>query len=275
MGYYIDLARTSRAGRRRSIRHTVARSTQRLRPAMTVLLLAFVTVSALALITVSPLALKKFEMLRGFNWSQLSNIGQTYGAASALLTGLALVGVAGSLIFQVRTIRLAREQSSQEHQFHLVEMALQDPIYLRAWGDDPSMFGTLKNLQQHYYVNLIISFWERAYLVGDLPEHALRGELMLLFHGQAGRRFWDHNKDFRTASARSRRSRHFCQIVDEEYRRSIASGPPAVLAEDERSSPGKTRRRKYDCTIFKMGSAVLLGAISGVAIKHRYQQKKQ
>src|ERR1035438_8711837 len=58
-----------------------------------VLLLAVVAV--LALVVASPLALKSLGSLHGLNWFHLSYIGQTYGGASALLTGLALIGVAG------------------------------------------------------------------------------------------------------------------------------------------------------------------------------------
>src|ERR1035438_6795067 len=43
-----------------------------------------------ALVAVSPLALRMIGSLPGMDWARLSNIGQTYGAASALLTGLAL-----------------------------------------------------------------------------------------------------------------------------------------------------------------------------------------
>src|SRR5450755_2004474 len=77
-----------------------------------------------ALVAVSPLALRMIGSLPGMDWARLSNIGQTYGAASALLTGLALIGVAASIVFQVRAIQAGRVQSSREHHAHLVEMAL-------------------------------------------------------------------------------------------------------------------------------------------------------
>lgn len=102
-----------------------------------VLLLAGVGV--LALVAASPLALKSLGSIRGLNWVQLSYIGQTYGAASALLTGLALIGVSSSIILQARAVNASREQSSREHHARLVEMALKDPVYQRAWAADPSL----------------------------------------------------------------------------------------------------------------------------------------
>lgn len=70
----------------------------------------------------------------GCTGRSLGDIGQTYGAASALLTGLALIGVVGSMVFQVRAIRVSQEQVTREQHAHLVEMALMDPVYQRAWG---------------------------------------------------------------------------------------------------------------------------------------------
>lgn len=268
----LEMDHHSRTRGNHPIRQTVVRSLPQKRTAITATALVLFTVSVLVLVTVSPLALKKFETFPEINWSELSNIGQTYGAASALLTGLALIGVAGSLVYQVRAIQQSRVQSSQEHQFHLVEMALHDPTYVRAWGDDPSRYGTFERLRQQYYINLIISFWERAYLVGDLPESMLRVELSPLFRGQAAREFWDRNGKVRVASARSRRVRRFCEIVDEEYR-SVASGAPEVPAEDPRSRPVKEERQHH--AIFKIGSAALLGAITGAAIQGMYHKGRR
>src|SRR5947208_2108644 len=77
------------------------------RAALTSTLIAVVVI-VLVLVIFSPLALRQFGSVRGVSWARLSNIGQTYGAASALLTGLALVGVVGSLVFQVRAIQVSR-----------------------------------------------------------------------------------------------------------------------------------------------------------------------
>jgi hypothetical protein len=61
------------------------------------------TVAFFAVVVLSPLALREFGTSTQANWSQLSNIGQTYGAVSALLTAMALVGVVASLLFRHET----------------------------------------------------------------------------------------------------------------------------------------------------------------------------
>jgi hypothetical protein len=59
----------------------------------------------LALILLSPLALSWLDTLAGVNWSRLSEIGQTYGAASAILATLAFGGVAVSVFLQAQQIK--------------------------------------------------------------------------------------------------------------------------------------------------------------------------
>src|SRR5690348_3614764 len=110
------------------------------RKAAAVITVLLACAGVLALVTASPLALKSFGTARGLNWARLSYIGQTYGAASALLTTLALSGVAGSIFLQVRAINASREQSSREHHAHLIELSFKDPVFQQAWAWDPSLF---------------------------------------------------------------------------------------------------------------------------------------
>lgn len=44
-------------------------------------------------------------------WERLSFIGQTYGAASALLAVLALIGIVATLALQAQDTRIAREEA--------------------------------------------------------------------------------------------------------------------------------------------------------------------
>ncbi len=65
----------------------------------------------LALVILSPFALRVLATSFGLNWSNLSNIGQTYGAVSALITALALGGVVVSLLYQARDVGTARSHA--------------------------------------------------------------------------------------------------------------------------------------------------------------------
>lgn len=227
-------------------------------------------VGVLALVAASPLALRSLGALHKLNWIQLSYIGQTYGAASALLTGLALIGVAGSIILQARAVNVSREQSSREHHAHLIEMSLKDPVYQRAWGQDPSRFPP-DALRQRGYLNLIVSHWQRDYRFNGYAENALRINLARLFRGEAARLWWADTGDYRRASAQDRRDKRFCRIVEEEYRKAVSSGPPAVAAEAQ-EDPTRTSHHLAANGLLKTGSAVLLGAVAGAILERLYRK---
>ena len=219
------------------------------------------------IVVLSPLALKRVGSIPGVDWTQLSYIGQTYGAASALLTGLALIGVVGSIAFQARAIRADREQASREHHAHLVEMALEDPAYQRCWGSDPRAHASPDDYRQQVYLNLIMTYWERDYVMGGFHERALRHAAARLFRGEAGRRFWAESGEIRAETADTRRARRFCRIVDEEYQNALALGSPAVSAGEPPPLPGNEDQRvNVPGRAVKTGSALLLGAIGGAAL---------
>jgi hypothetical protein len=58
----------------------------------------------LGLVILSPFALGELARSRQ-DWPQLSNVGQTYGAVSALVSSFALGGVIISLLYQARDSR--------------------------------------------------------------------------------------------------------------------------------------------------------------------------
>lgn len=73
------------------------------RSALTTVLLLLIAVTAVALIGLSPIALGIFHGATG-KWERLSFIGQTYGAASAIVSVLALVGIVLTLSYQARDL---------------------------------------------------------------------------------------------------------------------------------------------------------------------------
>jgi hypothetical protein len=240
---------------------------------MGVFAITVMAVVVITLVVLSPLMLNQLESLPGLDWLQLSYIGQTYGAASALLTGLALLGVAGSLLFQVRAIQASREQSSREHHAHLVEMALKDPAYQRCWGDDPEAHASPDDYRQRVYLNLIVSYWERDYLIGALDERAVRHGVAHLFQGEAARHWWADVGSHRVQMARTHRARHFSRVVDDEYKIAVASGPPQVPAEGtSQSLAGKGQQTVLSSDVLKTGSAVLVGALGGLIFSRALQR---
>src|SRR3954451_351917 len=109
-------------------RNVGARRLARRPVAITVLLC--VAILSHGLVLLSPLALNLFPPDRKADWERLSYIGQTYGAASAILSMLALGGVALSLLLQGRETKATREQALRGLHVDLIKIALDDPLFL-------------------------------------------------------------------------------------------------------------------------------------------------
>jgi len=152
----------------------------------------------------------------------------------------------------------------------LIEMALANPAYMRAWGYDPMVYGNPDKLRQLLYINLILSFWEDRYKLGDIDENSMRGNLAILFRGEAGREFW---KIGRYARLPAPGSRGFNSIVEEEYQKAITAGPPTVRAEPPTShiyqqSPSSSSN-------LKGGTALVIGAVGGIVFETLLRQLKR
>jgi hypothetical protein len=69
-----------------------------------------------------------------FVFEKLSHVDQFYGTISMLVSSLALVGVAISLLHQARAGHTAREQAIRSLQQQLIKMEMDDPILMTAIG---------------------------------------------------------------------------------------------------------------------------------------------
>jgi hypothetical protein len=124
------------------------------------------------------------------NWGELSSVGQTYGAISALISSLALGGVIVSLLYQARDGRTAREQSMRTLQHQLLRMQMDDPVLMDVTGAPWSLHispdsGTIR---EYLYMHMWFGFWSGSYIMGEMPPESVsvtaRNEL---FNSQAGR----------------------------------------------------------------------------------------
>ncbi|MEV8631972.1 DUF6082 family protein [Streptosporangium sp. NPDC051023] len=182
-----------------------------------VLALLFLLVLAVpGFVVISPLFLTLLND-QNADWSRLSDIGQTYGAASAVLAVFALMGVTASLILQARETKAGREQTLRALHTDLMRMAMDDPIYRACWGT----FFTSENPDEqraHMYVNMIVNHWLMMWELRAITEAHLRAISVVVLGGPVGWRFWTDARERRLLSASTRRERRFNRILDEVYR---------------------------------------------------------
>ncbi|GAA4586150.1 hypothetical protein GCM10023194_31480 [Planotetraspora phitsanulokensis] len=219
---------------------------------------------------ISPLFL---ESLAEFDvsWPLLANVGQTYDAVAALVTTLALLGVVGSLIMQARDVHVARLEGRRASHRELVRMALDDPVYRRAWAVSIPGADQYDRTRQHMYINLVVSFWGTGLELGTISEEELHYEAMTLFDGEAGRRYWKVARDIRIRTAEGPQ-RRFVRIMEAAYVEALSAGPPAVPSEDPASaatSPVSRDRERLTRVALGAAGAVTLVALGAVAGRMR------
>lgn len=244
------------------------RTRRRSRPTRTYLGIAAITVVSFGLVLLSPLVLVLLNRTGGVDWAQLSNIGQAYGVTSAVVSSLALGGVALSLVLQAREAKLARLHAWRSHHLELMQMALADPLYLRTVG--PFVQAPIDDARQRGYINLVLSWWQMLYEIGELPEPRLR--LMIarqLLTAEPCRRFWAlarEGRAYEAAADPKSSSARFHQIVDEEYQKAVAAGPPASMPDDAAPTPRTTSDTQLGGLV---AASVAAGLLLGRALHRR------
>lgn len=197
---------------------------------ITASVLVLLIVATLALVGLSPWGLRVLAGTRGMNWPELSDIGQSYSAAAALLSALALIGVALSLLTQNRDSRVAREQAIRSQHRDLVRMGF-DPSLMWVVSGSRSLRSEDTELRalQRRYANLWVQHWGSMYELGVMSETAVRTELRRsLFSGDVGRDYWANTGSLPYYNG-TRRIRRYYKIVNDEYNRAVSAGPPEKI----------------------------------------------
>jgi hypothetical protein len=221
------------------------------------------TVAGLILVALSPLALRSLAAVHGFRWGELSNVGQTYGAVSALLVVLGLSGVAITVFLQVRESHHARIEAIRARHYDLVRMAMEDPVYMQA-SRALSPLRTFDEKRQTIFINLEVQFWLMLWEFNDISESELRRYVADLLGTKVGYHDWEHNGEDRTLNAESRRQRRFFQIINQEFEKSGAA--KAELA-SEKFMPFHNKAKRSPRGALSLGIGLVALALGGSAIR--------
>ncbi|TDD33195.1 DUF6082 family protein [Saccharopolyspora elongata] len=231
----------------------------------------------IAAVLVSPLALVLFESNQ-IDWSRLSNIGETYGAASAILSSIGIVGISLSLLLQRRQAKVAEEQVIREHYVRLVETSIEDPSLMSCWGawageETAPELPDREQTRRQIFASLIIGSLYSSHQLRGADGSYERMRLRWFFQGEVGRRYWPITREGWMSLRQDRRTREFVKMAEEEYLKAIASGPPIIPAiyptqEIQRETDTKPKpRRRYPSVL--RASAVGLVGVVGTILFHR------
>jgi uncharacterized membrane protein len=188
-------------------------------------LLSIIAVVVLTGVALSPILLGMAYAGTGVDYAAVGDVGQAYGAASAMVAVAALVAVAASLIMQSRQGKAMRLQLLDKTTDELVRLAMINPAYRQCWGSRVSPTHVSEDL--FYYCQLLVKLWTDSWEQRKIDEPLARAYLQAFFDSEVPRMFWERTGDWhRPGSARTHRDR-FRAMVNEEYLRALHSGAPS------------------------------------------------
>ncbi|WP_369779697.1 DUF6082 family protein [Streptomyces sp. R33] len=192
------------------------------------------TWSAVLIVFISGVAATPFLLNllapKALDWNRLSDVSQSYGAVSLVISAAALLGVVTSIAFQAKQARLDGEQTFRAAHRELTMLTLSDPALLRCW-EPPRIPTTEARWKQLMVTNLIVSMWASDHHLGRLNDNALRVVLRAHFRGEVARAHWENSgpmwRDHMAALEDAPRLR-FVEIMDEVYQHARDAGPPVM-----------------------------------------------
>ena len=204
----------------------MVQSLRRLRASLPVLV--SLVVGSLLLLLGSPIILVVVDSILRLQWGRLTEIGQSYTGVAALLSAVALVGVAYSIRLQTQQVEVARSQAVRELQFNLLRMAMEDSSLSVAGL--PLADADHAEYRRFVYRTQWIRYFEFSYTTGAVGEAVLRSQLANEFFVNpqaraqwiAARPLWEENY----------------HNAPQSYRRFIAIMNEACAAAEEAASPG-------------------------------------
>ena len=230
-----------------------------------------VAICGLSLVLISPLLLTWVGRVNGIDWTRLSYIGQTYGATSAILSAVALLGVSLSLLVQARQARTERIRIVRDRHMDLLRLVLEEPdIYYPVIGAQKR--SALAN-RRHLFATMWMNYARTGYQMKIFSEEDLRQDILgPAFEGEPARMWWCNARRYWDYLAKSDRpERKFIEIMDDEYRKALKAGPPVMLHEKDRS--GDDNRTAMLAASDRRG--FVCGAIVGVVIGIAFGSRKR
>ncbi|MFD8910610.1 DUF6082 family protein [Streptomyces sp. NPDC059575] len=192
-----------------------------------ILIWATVALGGTALVVITPFLLKWLAP-SGLNWNELSDISQTYGGLSILVSAAALIGVVASLSYQAKQVRIEHQEAHRSAHRELILRALSDQEFLTCWGplSAPVPRERYKKL---LFTNLIVGFWSTNFRLGRTSEAVMLNDLKQHFRGEIARAHWAEARERWRASfeprAADRLGRKFVDLMDQAYGEATAAGP--------------------------------------------------
>ena len=153
--------------------------------------------------------------------ARISNVGQAYGA---LLSAMAMIGIAVALMVQVRAVRITQAQGVRLMQFELMKMLIAD-LELRPLPSNPGD-PSPDQRRRDIFSNLMIKYLEMGYEIGYFPAASLQAELRAQFAVPDIAQYWERARGVYASGLQNSAQLRFMKLVDQAYDEAMDDGRP-------------------------------------------------
>ncbi|MEU8228109.1 DUF6082 family protein [Actinoplanes sp. NPDC048967] len=225
----------------------------------------------------SPILLLRANHLTAQDWGTLSNVGQAYGGVSAILTALALIGVAASLLVQRQQADIARTQAIRAFQLQMLTLCLERPdTYYPLMGHEVT--GTVEDARRQIFATYFLNYVHAGYSIDFFDEKSLTSDVFpRFFTFDTGREYWETMRPLWVARYFSKKSRKYVGMLDASYERAVLAGPPVPAtpppaSTDDGDRPGAKVRTARGLLL--LGGGLIAGAAFGALRGRRLTRQR-
>ena len=202
------------------------------RPRPTVRMASLVCLSiAIALLMVAPIVLVFNGSDVDLQLARVGNLGQAYGLVSAVLSALALGGIAASIYYQAKQGRGYRVEAWQRVHFDVMRLLLAEPSTYLPCIIDPTEFDSEEQIRQYFFTSMWLAYGRTGLELGIMSEEGVRSEFVAdMCRSELARELWNMRRGYLQNQVDIDR---FTALVDNEFRKTAVS-------ESATSSPNGT-----------------------------------
>jgi Family of unknown function (DUF6082) len=137
----------------------------------------------------------------------------TIAIISILISSIALVAVAVSLLLQARQLRASQIQTSRAAQVELIKLAFDNrELVSEIYGNKS------EDYFKGAYINWLVKYLELSYSMKVISEDSARLQITRLFTADYPYEWWARVRDVYDVEATTKSERRFLAITDEAFR---------------------------------------------------------
>lgn len=213
----------------------------------------------------SPLALASLANLDTVDWSRLADVGESYGTASAILSAVAIGGLAASFLYQAQQLRLTRLHHVRGVQRDLLMRMVEEPDLGAAVGfssGDENL-----SARQHAFILAWVQYLFLSYEGGVSTKSMLEKEVFpSMFSSESMLLFWQKYRSTWLDPGVPELQRAFGKLVDRAWKQAEpAQSTGARIGHIAPASPPNAPtqvKEKRPTRAFAFASGIAMGAFA-------------